>query len=281
HGPIVAVNNKGTKALALRVAGLDQPSMVTQYWRMIQANNLQEFIQANSALQMPFFNVIYAGQDGNIFYLFGGRQPIRQPVPSGSSSWGDYSGVLDGSIPSLLWTNTFDFAGLPQAINPPGGFVANSNNPPWTSAFSTFSPFPLPTPTNDPAHFPAYVSPQFMDLRAQNGALLLQSKTTLSVADVLAAKRSTHMLLADPVLRDLINAAMAYPDPTGTAKAAATELAGWDGNTDFASPPEVKNGAVLFEAWWNIVFNSLNNDLALPRDKTINFYSPHPPFGLN
>jgi acyl-homoserine-lactone acylase len=93
---------------------------------------------------------------------------------------------------------------LPQAIDPPGGFVANSNNPPWTSTFPQ-------TLTNSPGRFPAYVSPQFMDLRAQNGALFLQSKDSLSLKGVLAGKESTHMLLADRVLPDLISAAKLPP----------------------------------------------------------------------
>ena len=265
QGPIIAKRVEAqnvTKLLALRVAGLDQPSLVTQYWRMIQAQNLGEFIAANSSLQMPFFNVIYADRDGHTLYLFGGQQPVRQP-----GDWGKYSGILDGSDPSLLWTRTFSWWDLPHAIN--SDFVANSNNPPWTSTFPQ-------TATNNPINFPAYVSPQFMDLRAQNGVRFLQSKGSLTVADVLSGKESTHMLLADRVLPDLIAAAKAYADPTGTAQAAAATLATWkanDGNADAAS-----QGAVLFEAWWTLVFNDLNTNLALPRDNSINFYSPHPQF---
>ncbi|MBO0734503.1 MAG: penicillin acylase family protein, partial [Methylocapsa sp.] len=265
HGPIVAQN--GNKLLALRVAGLDQPSMVTQYWGMIQANNLQEFMQANSALQMPFFNVIYAGQDGNIFYLFGGRQPVRN-----GGSWGDYSGILDGSNSSLLWTSTFAFSQLPHAIDPPGGFVANSNNPPWTSTIPS-------TATNDFAKFlakaEAYVSPQFMDLRPQNGASFLQSNNSLSVAQVLTGKESTRMLLADRVLPDLISAASGNP----AAQAAVTVLSAWDRTSDSASV-----GAVLFEAWWALLTGQAPANqcaLSLPPvalDNTINFYSPHPQF---
>jgi acyl-homoserine-lactone acylase len=192
QGPVIARSNDGTKALALRVAGLDQPSAVTQYWGMIQADNLEEFIAANSALQMPFFNVIYADRDGHILYVFGGRQPVRQ-----GGDWGEYSGVLDGSDPSLLWTKTFAWSELPQAIDPRGGFVANSNNPPWTSTFPQ-------TGTNDPTQFPAYISPRFMDIRAQHGArfLLSSQSQSLTPAQVLSGKESTHMLLAARVLPD-------------------------------------------------------------------------------
>jgi len=257
HGPIVARN--GNKALALRVAGLHQPSLVTQYWSMIKAHNLGEFIAANSALQMPFFNVIYADRDGHILYVFGGQQPVRH-----GGDWGKYAGILDGSDPSLLWTSTFAWSQLPRAIDPPGGFVANSNDPPWTSTFPQ-------TATNDPADFPAYVSPLFMDLRAQHGAGFLLSGQSLTLAQILSGKESTHMLLADRVLPDLINAANLSGN--AIAQQAAAILKAWNRKAGAHS-----KGAVLFEAWWANVFNDLKTNPALARDNTINFYSPHSAF---
>jgi acyl-homoserine-lactone acylase len=266
QGPVIALN--GNKALALRVAGLHQRSVVTQYWRMIQAHNLGEFIAANSALQMPYFNVIYADRDGHILYLFGGRQPVRQ-----GGDWGKYSGILDGSDPSLVWTNFFAWSELPRAIDPPGGFVANSNNPPWTSTFPT-------TSTNDPARFPAYVAPQFMDLRPQHGARFLLYNESLTPTLVLKGKESTRMVLADRVLPDLINAAQASGNPI--AQAAAATLASWDRNADATS-----QGAVLFEAWWALITSQTPPSSIPPKclplpavalDNTINYYSAHPQF---
>jgi acyl-homoserine-lactone acylase len=86
HGPIIA--QKPGKALALRVAGLNAPSVVTQYWGMMLSRHLWEFIAANSALQMPIFNVIYADRDGQIMYLFGGRQPVRS-----GGTYQDWAGI--------------------------------------------------------------------------------------------------------------------------------------------------------------------------------------------
>ena len=144
HGPVVA--RRGAQALALRVAGLDQPDLVTQYWRMIEARNLPEFIAANSMGQMPFFNVIYADRDGHILYAFGGRQPVR---PGGD--FAAYDGILDGSNAALLWTQTLPWTALPHVIDPPGGFVANENDPPWTA---TFPPSPGTTPRAIPPTWP-------------------------------------------------------------------------------------------------------------------------------
>ena len=63
------------KALALRVAGIDQPGILDQYLGMMRARNLAEFEAALRPLQMPFFTVMYADRDGHIMHLFGGRTP--------------------------------------------------------------------------------------------------------------------------------------------------------------------------------------------------------------
>ncbi len=255
HGPIIA--RSGADALALRVAGLDQPSLVTQYWGMIASRNIAEFVLANSFLQMPFFNVIYADRDGHVMYVFGGRQPVRH-----GGTWGTYDGILDGADPSLLWTDTLDWFDLPRAIDPPGGFVANSNDPPWTSSFPQ-------VPTNDPARHPAWIAPQLMDMRPQHAARFLLSRPTFTTDQILSGKEQTNMLLADRVLPDLLLAATASGNPT--AAAAAATLAAWDRHADAAS-----RGAVLFERWWDIV----SQDPAIAKDDTIDFYSQHPKFRI-
>lgn len=265
HGPIVAASADGRTVLALRVAGLDQPSLVTQYWHMIQAKTMAEFVAADSMLQMPFFNVIYADDGGpshspNIMYKFGGRQPVRR-----GGTWSEYSGILDGSDPTKLFTGTFTWTQLPGAVNPPGHFVANSNNPPWTSAFPQ-------VPTLDPARFPAYVAPQFMDFRPQHGAnfLLAPPPGGFTVQNVIDGKMSTHMLLADRVLPDLLLAAASSTDPNIIASLPL--LNAWDRTGDADSV-----GGALFERWWQLVTAAVAAG-TLPADTTDNFYSPHPQF---
>lgn len=229
QGPIIARRADG-HVLALRVAGLDGDSITSEYWGMIRAHNLGEFIRANSSLQMPFFNVIYADRNGEIMYLFGGKQPVRK-----GGTFADYLGVLNGNTSQTLWTDTLPWQALPKTINPAGGFVQNSNDPPWTATF----PFAIL-----PQAFPAWISPVEMTLRPQHGATFLLSKPKLTSDDVISGKESTEMFLADRVLGDLIAAAVASGDPT--AKRAAAVLSAWDRTADAAS-----KGGALFEAWYN------------------------------
>jgi acyl-homoserine-lactone acylase len=235
------------------VAGLDAPSPVPQYWAMIRAHDLQQFIDANSALQMPFFNVIYADRHGHIMYVFGGRQPVR----SGGSFY-DWAGILPGDRAGALWTQTLEWEQLPRAIDPPGGFVQNGNDAPWTATFPQAIRY---------ADFPAWIAPLQMDLRPQHSAGFLLSKPSFTADELLAGKMSTRMVLADRLAPDLIQAALASHDPT--AVAAANVLAAWDHSADASS-----RGALLFEAWYD-AYAAIP---AVPKDSSLPLYFTYPAF---
>ncbi len=262
HGPVVAFNAARTQALALRVPGLNQPSLVTQYWNMIQAKGLAAFKSAESMLQMPFFNTIYADRGGNVFYLFGGQQPVR----TNGNPFEDYDTIQDGTSAANLWTQTFSFAQLPKSENPPGGWVANSNNPPWTSA--------LPQPASlKPSNYPSYVAPSFMDFRPQHGATFLSQNQSFDTAQILTGKMSNEMLLADRVLPDLLSVAHAAAQGGDTvAGQAAAILTAWQHT---AASSDV--GGVLFEEWWNEVVADVTAG-KISADTSDSFYSPHPAF---
>jgi len=253
HGPLVA--QRGNLALALKVAGLDAPSPVTQYWGMIRAHNLREFIEANSELQMPFFNVVYADRDGHIMYLFGGLQPVR---PGGT--FYDWAGIIPGNTSATLWTQTLPWDELPRTIDPPGNFVQNSNDAPWTSTFPQTVLY---------SKYPNWIAPQEMDLRPQHSATFLLSQRQFSADQILVGKMSTHLYLADRLLPDLIAAARRSGDPT--AAAAARVLAAWSGDADAAS-----RGAFLFEAW----YDAYAGNPAVPKDTTLPLYFTYPAFRI-
>lgn len=226
HGPIV--HEEATRAAALRVAGLDAPGMLEEWWDMGRAKNLAEFEGALKRLQIPMFNVMYADREGHILYLFGGRVPRR---PLGDVRY--WEGTVPGDSAATLWTEVHPYEDLPRILDPTSGWLQNANDPPWTST--------LP-PVLSPRSFPPYMSPEFMHLRAQHSVKLLLDDDSISFEELVAYKHSTLLLLAERLVDDLVAAARARGSET--AREAAAVLEKWDRRADGGS-----RGAVLFHFW--------------------------------
>jgi acyl-homoserine-lactone acylase len=226
HGPVIA--EKNNKAVALRVAGIDRPRMLEQWWDMARAKNLAEFQLALSRLQLPMFNVMYADRYGHIFYLFNATIPAR-----GKGDWKYWRGVVSGDRSETLWTQIHPYADLPKLIDPKTGWLQNANDPPWTVTFPQ---------SLDAGKFPAYFAPRSMGFRPQRSARMLDEDKTISFEEMIAYKHSTRMELADRILDDLLAAARQHGSET--ARRAADVLEKWDRSAD-----AVSRGAALFTLW--------------------------------
>ena len=122
HGPIVASEEDGA-LLAARISGLFEVVPMRQSMRMFRSRNLDEFRSAMSEMQMLYMNVLYADCDGNIWYLYNGRIPRRNPEI-------DWSQPVDGSDPAATWLGFHSLEELPQVLNPAAGFLQNCNSSP-------------------------------------------------------------------------------------------------------------------------------------------------------
>jgi len=226
HGPVIA--RRGSRAVALRVAGLEDAHVLDQYMDMARARSFPEFLTAIRQMQMPMFTTMYADRDGRIMHFFGGRTPRRS-----NGDWTYWSGVVRGDTSATLWRETHSFDELPRVVDPPSGWLQNANDPPWTTTFPR---------AIDPDSFPPYMAPRSMAFRPQRSARMLAEDASITFDELIAYKLSTRMELADRILPDLIAAARRYGGVE--ARAAAQILESWDRSTDAAS-----RGAVLFEAW--------------------------------
>lgn len=110
--------------IAAQVCGLFESVPLRQSLRMFKARNLEEFRTALAPMQMLFMNLLYADCDGNIWYLYNGRVPRRNPAF-------DWSQPVDGSTSATEWLGVHELDELPQALNPPAGFLQNCNSTPW------------------------------------------------------------------------------------------------------------------------------------------------------
>jgi acyl-homoserine-lactone acylase len=224
HGPVIA--RRDGRAIALRVAGLDAPHVLQQYWDMVHATNRASFEAALGRLQMPLFTAIYADRTGDILHVFNGRVPVRE-----RGDWAYWQGTAAGGTSTTLWTDVHQYWELPRVLNPASGWLQNANDPPWTTT--------LP-PALEPDRFPPYIAPRTApSFRAQRSLRMLAEDERITFDELVAYKHSSRMEAADHLVQDVVAAARAAGDED--ARTAADVLERWDRHADADS-----RGAVLF-----------------------------------
>jgi acyl-homoserine-lactone acylase len=235
HGPVV-LDEQGV-TLAMRVAGIDRPKMLEQWFRMGGARTLDEFERALRMQAIPMWHVNYADSSGHILLVFNGLVPRR---PSGN--YADWSKVMPGNTSQMLWTDYLKYDELPKSLDPASGFNQNANEPPWQ-----FTMPPL-----DPAKYPAFVAPgnsKLLSFRTKRSLRMISEDPSITYDELLAYKHSTRMELADAVLPELIAAARTSPDALTVE--AAKVLEQWDRQTDSTS-----QGGVLFQIFADRFFGA-------------------------
>lgn len=230
HGPVFERGDGTT--VALRVAGLDRPGALQQYFDMLRASSFDEFQSVMARLQVPTFNIVYADREGHIQFVSNGILPVRV-----SGDYAFWSGLVPGDSSAYLWEDVHPLEELPSVTDPSGGFVQNSNDPPWLATYPR---------AHGPSDYPAYVAEdEPMSLRAQNSVRMLLSEDKVSFEEMVAMKLSSEASALARVLPDLLAAGADAPDPE--IRAALDLLGSWDGVMDGDA-----RAALLFEEFMTL-----------------------------
>ncbi|MDB5673079.1 MAG: 7-beta-(4-carbaxybutanamido)cephalosporanic acid acylase [Sphingomonas bacterium] len=228
QGPVFDLPD-GKTTVALKVAGLDRPGVLQQYLDMGKATNWTQFQTALKTLQVPMFNIVYADRAGHILYLDNGILPRHQ-----GGDFASWSKPVAGDTSTTLWKTVHSYDELPKVFDPPGGFVQNTNDPPWVSTWPRVL---------DPKAYPAYVAAVGpMSQRPQMSVKLLAGQDKISFDDFVGKKVTTRSLMADRMLPELLKAAGTSDDPD--VKQAVALLSAWDHRDE----PDSR-AALLFETW--------------------------------
>lgn len=174
HGPVVA--RDGDRALAVRVARMEEGGSMQQWYEMGRARNLDEFRTALNRRAFPISNTMYADTAGNIYYLHGNAVPRRDPAF-------DWTRPVDGSTSATEWQGWHELAELPQLLNPRSGWIQNTNGTPFLATAEGDN--------LDPANYPSYMAPEPDNGRAVSSRRLLEGERAWTLDALQAAAFDT------------------------------------------------------------------------------------------
>jgi acyl-homoserine lactone acylase PvdQ len=169
--PVVA--REGNVAYAVSYASADRVGLgAGEYYRMAKAHNRLEFEAALAQRDAYPANLVIGGADGTIMFIRAGRIPVRPPGV-------DARHTLDGNHSTTAWRGIHTYADALKLINPPQGYLANTN----VSPDMMFPASPL-----KPSDYPSYFGfePEPANSRQQRLIELLDGRREFTVDEARA-----------------------------------------------------------------------------------------------
>ena len=221
RGPIVAAENGRWIAFAM----MDRPvEALQQSYLRTKATDLASFMRISNLKANSSNNTVFADDKGNIAVL------APQFMPRRDNRF-DYTKPVDGSNPAADWHGLHRPAGLPNTIDPPNGWVFNSND--WLySAAGANSP--------RPANFPAYLDTAGESYRTIHATRLLTQPGRWSLDRLQTAAFDSAQPSFEVLVPMLVSAWRALPasDPRKARLAEPiAALGAWDKRWGIASVP--------------------------------------------
>ena len=173
HGPIVRA--EGDRWIAFSMMNRPVEALQQSFLRT-RATDFESFMNVAQLKANSSNNTIYADAAGTIAYLH------PQFVPRRDNRF-DYTKPVDGSLPATEWGSLHALGELPNVINPPNGWVQNTNAWPYRAA-GEFSP--------NPVRYPKYMDMFGENFRGIHAIKLLTGSRGWTVERLNAAAYDRH-----------------------------------------------------------------------------------------
>lgn len=221
HGPIVREADGRWIAVAL----MQEPvKALTQSYFRTRARDLPTFRATMDLHTNSSNNTVYADADGTIGFFHANFVPIRNPRF-------DWERPVDGGDPATEWQGLHTVDESPLFINPPTGWLHNTNN--WP-----FSAYGAATPAA--STFPKYMDYTGENPRGIHAIRVLESRTSMTLDSLIAAAYDSELpafeTLFPPLFRDYDALPASNPLKEKLAEPVAS-LRAWDKRYTLESAP--------------------------------------------
>jgi acyl-homoserine-lactone acylase len=211
RGPIVRSENG--KWVSVRLMHAPVTALMQSYGRT-RATDLASYKKTMALHSNSSNNTVYADADGNIAYFHSNFVPRRDPTF-------DWSRPVDGTIAATGWGPPHSFDESPNVINPPNGWIQNTNNWPYSAA-GEHSP--------RKSDYPAYMDTGRENPRGIHAMRVLDGRGDFTLGSLIEAAYSTQVPAFDTLVPLLVrayesNRALESAPTVGDAVAV---LGGWD-----------------------------------------------------
>ncbi len=212
RGPVVREANGRWIAFSM----MDKPvEALQQSFLRTKTRDLNDFLRVADLKANSSNDTIFASAKGEIAYLHPQFVPVR-------NDRFDFTKPVDGSDPAADWGRLHAMAELPNSINPPNGWVQNTNSWPYRAAGAD-SP--------DPKRFPKYMDMFGENYRGLHALRLLDGAKGWTLDRLQAAAFDTDQPGFAELIPQLLKAYDALPkkDPRRDRLAnSINTLRGWD-----------------------------------------------------
>ncbi len=174
RGPIV--RSIDGKWVSVRM--MNEPlKALNQSYSRTKARNLDEYKKVMALHTNSSNNTLYADAEGNIAYFHSNFIPKRDPKF-------DWTKPVDGTNPATEWNGLHSFDESPNSVNPPNGWVYNTNNYPYSAAGA-----------NSPRQkdYPAYMDSGSENPRGVHAIRVLDGKQGFTIDSHIAAAYDSYM----------------------------------------------------------------------------------------
>jgi acyl-homoserine-lactone acylase len=251
HGPIVRKDGDRWVSITLMQ---DPVQALIQSYARTKAKNYAEFRQFMELHTNSSNNTVFADAEGNIAYFHSNYIPRRDTAF-------DWTRPVDGSNPATDYHGLLSVDETPNVLNPPVGWLYNSNNWPWSAAGPDSPKRP---------DFPVYVERGTEETpRGYHALRVLPGRKNWTMASLTAAAFDSYLpafATMIPALLKAYDAAPASDSLKARLAAPITVLQDWDYRWG------INSIATSLAVYWGTVLRGRDSSAAKAADMPLERY---------